>query len=272
MRIKLLLGYLALLLTVVAIGLPLAWIILTSLKERSEIYTYPVSWWPSHLHFANYQAATQEVPFFTYLRNSVIITFSLVVAKVILGVSSAYALAILRFPGRTLVFIVVISALMVPSEITLISNYALVNSLGLRNTFTGIVLPLAGVAFGTFLMRNHFLSLPRELVEAARMDGAGPIRLLTHVLLPISLPTLVAFIAITTVNEWNQYLWPYIMSDNEKVAPLQVGLTMLQNNDGVTNWGPVMAATIMTIIPMLLLFLALQKYLIQGLTTGAVKG
>ena len=271
-RAKLLGGYLGILAVLLLIGLPLFWILMTSFKAKGDIYTDPVNWLPPVWETENYSDATTRVPFWTYLRNSVLITAALSIIKIVLGVISAYALAILRFPGRHLVFLLVISSLMVPSEITVISNYALVNSLGWRNTFVGIIVPLAGVAFGTFLMRNHFLSLPYELVEAARMDGAGPIRLLTKVLLPVSWPTLTAFSVITMVNEWNTYLWPFLMADTEDVAPLQVGLTMLQNNDGVTNWGPVMAATILTILPMVIIFLALQKYMIQGLTTGAVKG
>lgn len=271
-RVKLVGGYLGILAVLLLIGLPLFWILMTSFKAKGDIYTDPVNWLPPVWETENYSDATTRVPFWTYLRNSVVITAVLSIIKIVLGVISAYALAILRFPGRHLVFLLVISSLMVPSEITVISNYALVNSLGWRNTFVGIIVPLAGVAFGTFLMRNHFLSLPYELVEAARMDGAGPIRLLTKVLLPVSWPTLTAFSVITMVNEWNTYLWPFLMADTEDVAPLQVGLTMLQNNDGVTNWGPVMAATILTIIPMVIIFLALQKYMIQGLTTGAVKG
>ncbi|MEK0128784.1 carbohydrate ABC transporter permease [Corynebacterium marquesiae] len=271
-RAKLIGGYLGILAVLLLIGLPLFWILMTSFKAKGDIYTNPVNWLPPVWETENYSDATTRVPFWTYLRNSVLITAVLFIIKIVLGVISAYALAILRFPGRHLVFLLVISSLMVPSEITVISNYALVNSLGWRNTFVGIIVPLAGVAFGTFLMRNHFLSLPYELVEAARMDGAGPIRLLTKVLLPVSWPTLTAFSVITMVNEWNTYLWPFLMADTEDVAPLQVGLTMLQNNDGVTNWGPVMAATILTIIPMVIIFLALQKYMIQGLTTGAVKG
>ena len=271
-RAKLVGGYLGILAVLLLIGLPLFWILMTSFKAKGDIYTDPVNWLPPVWETENYSDATTRVPFWTYLRNSVLITAVLSIIKIVLGVISAYALAILRFPGRHLVFLLVISSLMVPSEITVISNYALVNSLGWRNTFVGIIVPLAGVAFGTFLMRNHFLSLPYELVEAARMDGAGPIRLLTKVLLPVSWPTLTAFSVITMVNEWNTYLWPFLMADTEDVAPLQVGLTMLQNNDGVTNWGPVMAATILTIIPMVIIFLALQKYMIQGLTTGAVKG
>ena len=271
-RAKLIGGYLGILAVLLLIGLPLFWILKTSFKAKGDIYTNPVNWLPPVWETENYSDATTRVPFWTYLRNSVLITAVLSIIKIVLGVISAYALAILRFPGRHLVFLLVISSLMVPSEITVISNYALVNSLGWRNTFVGIIVPLAGVAFGTFLMRNHFLSLPYELVEAARMDGAGPIRLLTKVLLPVSWPTLTAFSVITMVNEWNTYLWPFLMADTEDVAPLQVGLTMLQNNDGVTNWGPVMAATILTILPMVIIFLALQKYMIQGLTTGAVKG
>lgn len=271
-RAKLIGGYLGILAVLLLIGLPLFWILMTSFKAKGDIYTNPVNWLPPVWETENYSDATTRVPFWTYLRNSVLITAVLSIIKIVLGVISAYALAILRFPGRHLVFLLVISSLMVPSEITVISNYALVNSLGWRNTFVGIIVPLAGVAFGTFLMRNHFLSLPYELVEAARMDGAGPIRLLTKVLLPVSWPTLTAFSVITMVNEWNTYLWPFLMADTEDVAPLQVGLTMLQNNDGVTNWGPVMAATILTILPMVIIFLAVQKYMIQGLTTGAVKG
>ena len=265
-------GYAGILFILLLIGLPLYWTLIGSLKTHEELYTRPVTWFPTVLHPQNYATATEEVPFWDYLRNSLIITIVLCTIKIVLGVISAYALAILRFPGRNLVFLIVISALMVPSEITVISNYALVSSWGWRNTYQGIIIPLAGIAFGTFLMRNHFMSLPSELIEAARMDGAGPFTLLFKVLLPISGPTLVAFSMITVVNEWNQYLWPYIMSDTKDVAPLPVGLTMLQNTDGVTNWGPVMAATLLTMVPILLLFVALQKYMIKGLTTGAVKG
>lgn len=265
-------GYLGMALAVAFIGLPLIWIVLASLKQHGDIYSIPVRWFPEEWYPQNYADATGRVPFFAYFRNSIIITVILCTIKIVLGVISAYALAILRFPGRNLVFIIVISALMVPSEVTVISNYALVSQLGWRDTYQGIIIPLAGIAFGTFLMRNHFMSIPHEIVEAARMDGAGPFRLLFQVLLPISLPTLVAFSMITIVNEWNQYLWPFLMAETEASATLPVGLTMLQNNDGVSNWGPVMAATIMTMIPVLLLFLALQKYMIKGLTSGAVKG
>ncbi|ANE03917.1 carbohydrate ABC transporter permease [Corynebacterium crudilactis] len=265
-------GYVGMIAAILFIGLPLVFIILTSFKQQSEIYTQPVTWFPSEFNFDNYINVFERVPFLDYFRNSIIITIVLCILKIILGVISAYALSILRFPGRNLVFLLVISALMVPSEVTVISNYALVSQLGWRDTYQGIIIPLAGIAFGTFLMRNHFMSIPSELIEAARMDHCGHFRLLWQVLLPISMPTLVAFSMITVVNEWNQYLWPFLMAETSNSATLPIGLTMLQNNEGVSNWGPVMAATIMTMLPVLVMFLALQQYMIKGLISGAVKG
>lgn len=271
-RVTTVLGYAAMAVVLVVIALPLIWIVLTSFKDRSEIYVQPAIWWPSTWHPENYHEATTSVPFWQFLRNSVLVTSILAVIKFVLGVLSAYGLVFLRFPFKNVVFVVIIAALMVPNQITVITNYALVAQLGFRNTFAGIIVPLAGVAFGTFLMRNHFLSIPPEIIEAARMDGAGHIRLLLRVILPISIPTMIAFALITIVNEWNEYLWPFLMADDYRVATLPVGLTQLQNNDGLTNWGPVMAATVLAMLPILLVFLALQRHMIKGLTSGAVKG
>jgi sn-glycerol 3-phosphate transport system permease protein len=265
-------GYLALLLVVLVVALPLYWLLVSSLKERPDIYTVPVTWFPNPVTTENYSTARTGVAFLDYLRNSIVITAVLTVVQVTLGVLSAFALAFLRFPGRTLVLLFVIAALMVPNQITVISNYALVAGLGWRNTFTGIIVPLAGVAFGTFLMRNHFVSLPNEVIEAAEMDAAGPLTMLRKVVLPMSWPTLIAFALITIVTEWNQYLWPLLMADDASVAPLPVGLTQLQDTEGLTNWGPVLAGTVLTMLPVLIVFLLLQRHMIKGLTAGAVKG
>jgi len=265
-------GYLGMLAVVLVVGLPLYWILVSALKERPDIYTVPVTWLPDPVTTENFSQVRTGVAFTDYLRNSVVITLTLTVVQVCLGVLSAFALSFLRFPGRTAVLLGIIAALMVPNQITVISNYALVAQLGWRNTLAGVVVPLAGVAFGTFLLRNHFVSLPREVMEAAEMDAAGPLRTLWRVVLPMSWPTLVAFTLITVVNEWNQYLWPLLMADDSRVAPLPVGLTQLQDAEGLTNWGPVMAGTVLTMAPVLVVFLALQRHMIKGLTTRAVKG
>lgn len=265
-------GYVAMVLVILFIAAPLVWVLLTAFKEKGDIYSRPTSWWPSRWHPANFSEGTSRVPFWRALRNSAIITFSVAGLKFVFGTLAAFGLVFLRFPGKTFVFLTIIAALMVPNQITLISNYVLVSEQGYRNTFPGIIIPLAGVAFGTFLMRNHFLSLPTEVIEAARMDGAGPFRLLFRVVLPMSGPTMVAFAVIATVDAWNEYLWPYVMSDGDAVAPIPIILTYLQNNDGVTNWGPVMAVVLLAMLPMLIIFLVLQRNMIKGLTSGAVKG
>ena len=155
-----LLGYAAMLVVVLLIAGPITFVFFTSFKNQPDIYSQPTAWWPPHWHPQNYQTATHQIPFWTFLRNSVIITSALAVAKFVLGVLSAFGLVFVRFPGSNAVFLLIIAALMVPNQITVISNYALISQAGLRNTFPGIILPLAGVAFGTFLMRNHFLRCP----------------------------------------------------------------------------------------------------------------
>ncbi|MHB1063733.1 MAG: carbohydrate ABC transporter permease [Georgenia sp.] len=266
------LGYGGIVLTALLIAVPLYFIVITSLKTHPDIYSDPITWWPNPFAPENYSYVMSEVNFDRYLRNSVIITSLLTVVEVVLAILTAYAFAFLRFPGRKILFLVVLASLMVPNQITIISNYALVAGWGWRNTFQGIIVPLAGVAFGTFLLRNHFLSLPTEVIEAAEMDGTGFFRKLFRVILPLSWPTVAALTMITVVTEWNQYLWPFLISDTDAVAPLPIGLTQLQNNEGLTNWGPVMAGTVLTTLPMLIVFLILQKNMIKGLTAGAVKG
>ncbi|AWH93230.1 carbohydrate ABC transporter permease [Dietzia lutea] len=265
-------GYLAMLLVLATIALPLYWVLVTSFKTPDMVYIQPPAWWPDPVTADPYSRVVEQVPFLRYFTNSLIITGALVTAKLVLGILSAYAFVYLRFPGRGLVFMLVLAALMVPNQITVISNYALISQLGWINTFQGIIFPLAGVAFGTFLMRNHFLTLPFEIIEAARMDGCGHMKLLLRVLLPMSWPTVVAFALITIVNEWNEYLWPFLVASDETVAPLQVGLARLISTDAYIDWPMVMAATILTITPILIVFLLLQRHMIKGLTSGAVKG
>ncbi|MCT2237980.1 carbohydrate ABC transporter permease, partial [Dietzia cinnamea] len=263
-------GYLAMILVLATIALPLYWVLVTSFKTPDMVYIQPPAWWPDPVTADPYSRVVEQVPFLRYFTNSLVITGALVTAKLVLGILSAYAFVYLRFPGRGLVFMLVLAALMVPNQITVISNYALISQLGWINTFQGIIFPLAGVAFGTFLMRNHFLTLPFEIIEAARMDGCGHMKLLLRVLLPMSWPTVVAFALITIVNEWNEYLWPFLVASDETVAPLQVGLARLISTDAYIDWPMVMAATILTITPILIVFLLLQRHMIKGLTSGAV--
>ncbi|BCK59356.1 carbohydrate ABC transporter permease [Nocardia wallacei] len=267
-RAATLLGYAAMVCVLIIVGVPLSRVLITSFEARPDIYTQPAVWWPRTWHPGNYTEATTAQPFRSFLRNSLLVTAIVVAVKFVLGVGGAYGLVFLRFPGKTAIFALVVAALLVPDEVTVISNYTLVDQWGWRNTLPGVIVPLCGGAFGIFLLRNHFRSLPAEVIEAARMDGAGRWQLLTRVVLPMSGPTMVAFAVVTFVTEWNEYLWPLLMADDARAATLPVGLTMLQEteNPSVTDWGPVTAGTLLTMLPMLLVFLLGQRHLIRGLT------
>jgi len=265
-------GYAGLLAAVALIGLPLLWMAGASLKTRQEIYTLPVSWLPEAIRWQNYRDAWTAVPFERFFINSLVTTGAGSGLELANGVLTAYALVFLRFPRKNLVFLVVLAALMVPVQITIIPNYVLVADLGWVNTYQGIIIPGAAVAFGTFLMRQQFLALPREVIEAARIDGAGHLRMLWQIVLPMSRPTLVTFGLISVVSKWNEYLWPLLVTNTAERMTLPVGLTHLQDSEGSSEWGIVMAGAVMVIAPVLAVFLWAQRHIVEGLTAGSVKG
>lgn len=264
--------YAGMTLAVLVIVLPIVWMLTASLKTRQEIYTLPVTWVPETARWQNYRDAWEAVPFGRFLLNSVITTVLGSGLELVNGVLTAYALVFLRFPKKDLVFIVVLAALMVPAQITLIPNYVLIADLGWVNTYQGIIVPGAAVAFGTFLMRQQFQALPREVIEAARIDGAGHLRMLWQIVLPMSRPTLVTFALISVVGKWNEYLWPLLVTNTAEKMTLPVGLTQLQDSEGANEWGIVMAGAVIVMLPMLALFLWAQRHIVEGLTAGSIKG
>jgi len=266
------LGYLGMAAAIALIGLPLLWMAGASLKTRQEIYTLPVSWLPETFRWENYRAAWTAVPFERFFINSIITTVGGSGLELINGVLTAYALVFLRFPRKNLVFLTVLAALMVPVQITIIPNYVLVADLGWVNTYQGIIIPGAAVAFGTFLMRQQFLALPREVIEAARIDGAGHLRMLWQIVLPMSRPALATFALISIVAKWNEYLWPLLVTNTADRMTLPVGLTQLQDSEGSSEWGVVMAGAVLVIAPVLAIFLWAQRHIVEGLTAGSIKG
>ena len=265
-------GYAGLLAAVALIGLPLLWMAGASLKTRQEIYTLPVSWLPEAIRWQNYRDAWTAVPFERFFINSLVTTGAGSGLELANGVLTAYALVFLRFPRKNLVFLVVLAALMVPVQITIIPNYVLVADLGWVNTYQGIIIPGAAVAFGTFLMRQQFLALPREVIEAARIDGAGHLRMLWQIVLPMSRPALATFALISIVAKWNEYLWPLLVTNTADRMTLPVGLTQLQDSEGSSEWGVVMAGAVLVIAPVLAIFLWAQRHIVEGLTAGSIKG
>lgn len=268
----LLAGYLPILLALLIVVLPLAWMILSSFKPPSEILTLSPALLPQEPTLGNYEAVTDRVPLLTVLRNSVIVTVVGATIKVVLAVTTAYALVFIRVPGANVIFLGILVALMVPAEVSMLPNYVTISGLGGRDTLWGIILPGLGTAFGTFLLRQHFKALPGELFEAAELDGAGHVRKLFQIAAPISLPAIATVALVTIVNEWNSFLWPLIIIDSPSKMTLPVGLNLLQSIESQTgSYGILMAGAVLVIVPVLVIFAALQRYIVAGLTQGAVK-
>ncbi|MEU6697022.1 carbohydrate ABC transporter permease [Pseudonocardia sp. NPDC046786] len=265
-------AYLPLLLAVLVVAFPLVWMALTSIKPLPEIITRTPTLLPLDPTWENYATAAERLPFGRVFANSVLVTAVGSVIKVALAVCTAYGLVFVRFPGRNLIFAGLLVTLMVPPQVALLPNYTLITSLGGADTYWGIILPGLGTAFGTFLLRQHFRTIPPSLVEAAELDGAGHWPRLTRVVLPVSAPTVATVGLITIVSEWNDYLWPLVIISRPEMMTLPVGLTLLSNVDNrAAAYGQLMAGSVAVIVPVLIVFIALQRHVIAGLTQGAVK-
>jgi len=259
-------------LVVVIMGLPLYWVATGALKTNQEIYTFPPVWLPRQPQWGNFVEAWQAVPFGRFFVNSIVTTLGAVALELLFALLSAYALVFVRARGKGLVFAVVIAALLVPGTVTLLPNYLTAGRLGWINTYQGLIIPVAAVAFGVFLFRQHFLTLPRGLLDAARLDGCGHLGLLRHVVLPLSQPVIVTFLVIYLVAHWNDFLWPLVVTNRLEWRTVPVGVAYLYQIEGVQNWGPILAGTVMALVPMLLVYVVAQRWIVKGIGGGALQG
>ncbi|MFM9429231.1 sn-glycerol 3-phosphate transport system permease protein [Arthrobacter sp. MP_2.3] len=266
-------GYLPLLLTTLVVFLPLLWMVLSSFKQPGEIITMDLKLLPESVNLENYNVAMTTVPFAQFFMNSLIVTSVGATVKVFLAIMTAYALVFVRFPYKNVIFVLILVALMVPPQVSILPNYILIAGMGGKNTLWGIILPGLGTAFGTFLLRQHFLTLPASILESAEIDGAGHWRRLWQIVAPVSGPSIATVALVVVVSEWNDYIWPLIITDRPETMTLPVGLTLLQNSEGNgSGWGILMAGAVLVIVPILLVFAALQRYIVAGLTQGSVTG
>jgi sn-glycerol 3-phosphate transport system permease protein len=264
-------AYAALAVAAVAVGLPLYWMLLAAFKTNREIFSMPPTWIPLAPTLENFPAAWNQAPFGRFYINSLLYTLIGGGAKLLQAVFTAYAFAFLRVPCKELLFLLLLVALMIPEEFTVLPNFLTLASLGWVNTYQGLLLPGFVSAFGAFLLRQHFLSLPREVMDAAHVDGAGHFRLLWSVLVPMSQSVLVTLGLLTVVQRWNDYLWPLVITNSIELRPLSVGIALLFQKESGTVWGVVMAGTLFVVMPVLL-FLAVQRHVVEGIAAGAVKG
>lgn len=264
--------YTLLVLAALVFVVPVLWLATGSLKDLQEIYTFPPEWIPTDPKFSNYSEAWNAAPFGRFYINTVITTFFGVLLEVVNSVLTAYALVFLRFPGKNLIFLALLATLMIPIHATILSNYLTISWLGWIDTYQGIVLPGASVAVGAFLLRQHFLTIPKDLVDAAHLDGAGHLQTLWRVLIPISTPMIVTIALLSVVAKWNDFLWPLLVTNSNEMRVLPIGLQYLYDQEGNSQWGVIMAATVFVVVPVVLLFLRWQRHIVSGLTSGATKG
>ncbi|MFC1465878.1 MAG: carbohydrate ABC transporter permease [Candidatus Brachytrichaceae bacterium NZ_4S206] len=266
------LGYLAMVAVVLIIGIPVAWVLSGALKTNREIFTTTPQLLPANPTLDNFGKAWRAAPFDRFYLNSFITTLLGAGAEVIMAVTTAYALVFVRFPKRDWIFILLLLALMVPEEVVLVPNYLTIAGWRMVNTYPGIVLPGASIAFGTFLLRQYFRTIPLDLVDAAKVDGAGHVRTLLNVVVPVAAPAVATTALLSITAKWNEYLWPLLITTTEDMRTLPVGISRLLDQEGNTEWGVVMAATLFVIVPVMLIFLYAQRFVVDGIAAGAVKG
>lgn len=265
-------GYVPMILALLIVALPLLWMILASFKPVAEIVTVDPALLPKMPTVENYAAVADRVPLARVFLNSVVVTFVGAAIKVFLAITTAYALVFIDIPFRNAIFMGILVALMVPPEAAMLPNFLSISAIGGRDTLWGIILPGLGTAFGTFMLRQQFKTLPAELLEAAELDGAGHWRRLWRIVAPVSTPTIATVALVIIVNEWNNFLWPLVIIDSPDKMTLPVGLNLLRSIETQTgSYGVLMAGAVIVIAPVLLVFAALQRYIVAGLTQGAVK-
>ena len=254
-----------------AMVVPFIWMLLTSVKSLGESTQIPPVILPSTFRWSNYSEVVQTLPFLKFYQNTVLMTAGRTIGQLIFCSLAAYAFARIDFPGRNVLFVLVLSVLMIPAHVFLIPQYLIMKNLGWLNSLQALIVPGLFSAFGTFMLRQFFMGLPRELEEAAKLDGANHFQIYARVMLPLALPGLIALAIFTILWSWNDLIWPLVVNDSPDKMTLSAGLASLQGQH-MTNYPVVMAGAVLATWPMLLMFIVLQRYFIEGIAITGTKG
>jgi sn-glycerol 3-phosphate transport system permease protein len=266
---KKLLFYFLLLFSALLLFFPVMYAFMISFMTGGEILQG--KFFPQSYSFENYVKVFERLPLMKYLINSFVVSTGVMIGQLIVCSMAAYAFVFIPFKGRDFIFFLFISTMMIPWEATMIPNFFTIQKLGWTNTYEGLTVPFFALAFGTFLLRQHFKTIPKELYEASQIAGLSRFAFFIRVILPVSKTSLVTLGAYGFLTTWNMYLWPLLVTNNDSVRTVQIGLKQLQSQEVATEWGVVMAGVIVVIIPTLLLLFVGQKQLQKGLTQGALK-
>ncbi len=272
LRARTALKHLALGSVAVVIAFPFYWMVTTAFKSFFEATTFPPTMFPQEFHFENFVTAWNSAPWTGFFRNTFFIAIAVTVGELVTSILAAYAFARMNFKGKGAMFMILLASYMIPGEATLIPNFVLVTKvLHIQNTLAVQIIPFLASVFSIFLLRQHFLSIPNELADAAKVDGAGHLRFLRSVVLPLSVPVLVTVTLITALGVYDSFQWPLLVTNTDDVRPVQIGMAQFRTEFGA-QYHLEMAAATFVIAPVVIVFLFLQRYLIQGVARTGIRG
>lgn len=249
---------------------PFLWMVSTSLKDLGEIFVYPPKWLPSTLHFDNFSRAFQAAPFGRYYLNSIFVAVTVTLGQLITCSMAAFAFARLKFWGRDALFMIFLATMMIPGQVTMIPTFMVLHWLGWIDTYNALIVPGLASAFGTFLLRQFFLTIPKELEEAAYIDGCSRFKVLWRIIIPLSKPALATLAIFTFMGVFNDFMWALIVISTEDMRTVQLGLAIFRDRY-LTDWDLMMAGSVTATLPILIIFFIAQKWFIKGITLSGLK-
>jgi len=252
--------------------LPFYWMVITAFSPAADIIAFPPKWWPTHLTLEHFGEAFAQARWLLYYWNSLVVAAASVGCSLLFGLFAGYAFAVYRFPLQNFFFLLILSTLMVPVQVTSVALYILLARLGWVDTYLGILAPNFASAFGVFMIRQGIRGIPVDVIEAARIDGAGEIRIVLTIIAPLLKTVLATVAMILFLNSWNDFLWPVIIINSESLRTIPVGIALFKDPYGNIDYGPLMAATVVSTAPMLIAYVLSQKFMIRGIALTGLKG
>ncbi|MEK3889066.1 carbohydrate ABC transporter permease [Bacillus sp. FSL K6-3431] len=272
MKVKLSLWHILLVICLVASFFPMIWMISTAFKQPDQLFSDFLNPIPEPAVFSNFVHAWTSVPLGRYLANSFFVSITVTAFQLFTSVLAAYAFTQYEFKGKNMLFYLAVASMLVPIQVTMLPNYIMMSEANLVNTYAGLILPQLANGMGIFLLRQAFRSVPKSLMESARVEGARDWKRLWLILFPAVKPTVISLGILFFINTWNEYLWPLLMITNEDMRTIPLALQMFISAEGGTSWGPMMAVAVLASLPPIVAFLLVQKHVISSFMHSGVKG
>ena len=250
---------------------PFIWMLSTSVKNPQEMMQLPPTIIPKEIVLENYSAAWNSGPFFRYLLNSIFVTGSILIIQFVVMVPAAYAFSKIKFKGEKILFGILLVGLMIPPQVTFLPVYMMMSKLGLINTYVPLIIPFMTTSFGIFLLRQNFMQISDEIIEAAKLDGASDLKIMFRIMVPMAKPAVITFILFNFIYHWNNYFWPLVMTNTDAIRTLPIGVTLLKSSEGITAWNVIMAGNIILILPIILVYIFANKKVKEAFMYSGIK-